>query len=187
MHEYEGFKNPLDASEHVASLPDASVELSGEMVDGPVCDECGKQIFSASSHRSSCSSYPLGGLPDVLKRRISHADAGRTFTKTHDAETTDVQVGPTVVEQLAGQLKDAEDENNKRLAALAQMGVQVGGLESVRLMVLAEELLGGLDSEGRLVFEIKVQAKLAEQFINVLSQARQQMLLQGVNGAKLQR
>lgn len=78
-------------------------------------------------------------------------------------------------------------DNDATLQTLAQRGVQVdqGSLNGVRLALLIEHLLGDLDDERRLAYELAVQQRFAAMLAEIQGQVTRATLLQGVNGAGL--
>jgi hypothetical protein len=87
-------------------------------------------------------------------------------------------------------------KNDQEIANLARQGLQLdnGTLMAIKLDVLLDQILGpspykGDDvevSQERLDFEYKVQTRYEEMFNDLKRQVRQHVLLQGVNGVKLQ-
>lgn len=78
-------------------------------------------------------------------------------------------------------------DNDAALQALAARGVQIpmAALDTVRLGLLVEHLLGDLDDERRLAYETAVQERFAGLIADIEGQVNRASLLQGVNGAAL--
>lgn len=90
----------------------------------------------------------------------------------------------STIEELQQRLADAEAGTTATVQALARRGINLdqGGITAVRLTLLLDHMLGGLDSRSRLEFEIAVQAAITLQLREVESQVSRARLLHGVNG-----
>jgi len=73
-------------------------------------------------------------------------------------------------------------ENDTAIDALAAQGARIGldAVLNVRLQLLAETLLGGLDDPRRLAYEYRVQTMFAQAIGDIRSQLTRAKLLQGV-------
>jgi hypothetical protein len=77
-----------------------------------------------------------------------------------------------------------QQANDAAIQDLARRGVGVGqdGLNTVRLALLTQHLLGDMDDERRLAYEQAVQTRFAEMLDEVRAQMNRAVLLQGVHG-----
>lgn len=90
--------------------------------------------------------------------------------------------GPTMPtpEQARAQLDELTAANQQAVKELEQRGIQINGFDTVRLAMLTEFLLGGLDQLTRLAYECQVQQRFATLIEQTRTQAIRHTLLDGV-------
>ncbi len=98
------------------------------------------------------------------------------------------EIGAEVNEALAlterriviERMQQANDAALVRLAQTQGVGIKPESVLGVRLQVLIEQLLGGMDDTRRLDYEAAVQAKFTELIADIQQQAARAKLLNGV-------
>jgi hypothetical protein len=84
------------------------------------------------------------------------------------------------LEELTKKLKKVNDENTTTLQNLHAegIGIRPGALEEMRFEMFVKEVLGDLENERRLLFELRVANQIKKALANTAKDARSKAALQ---------